>query len=56
MKTKRVLKKWVKVTISSIVVITAITTLIAVDSSFNKKEIKKCVAAGHTENYCIAHS
>ena len=56
MKTKRVLKKWVKVTITSILIVSALTVLISLDSNYNRKEINNCVSAGHTETYCIAHS
>ena len=56
MKTKRVLKKWVKVTITSILVVSALAILINIDSNYNQKEINKCVSAGHKETYCIAHS
>lgn len=56
MKTKRVLKKWVRVTIASILIVSTLAILIKIDNNYNQKEIQKCVAEGHSESYCIAHS
>ncbi len=56
MKTKRVLKNWVKVTIASILVVSSLAILINIDNNYNQKEINKCVAVGNTRTYCVAHS
>lgn len=59
MKTKRVLKEWVKVALNSIALGTCllvIVGLLSLDNTYTKTEINQCVNAGHTNSYCEAHS
>lgn len=59
MKTRRVLKNWVKVVLNSLVIgvcIFAIVGLINLDRKYNEQEINKCISAGHTATYCEIHS
>lgn len=56
---KRMKKEAVKEKILATIVgifITTITCLLLISlSNMNKKNIKRCMEQGYTENYCIAH-
>lgn len=59
MKTRRVLKKWVKVALNSMALISCVVVIVGLlnlDSNYNKSEINRCVNAGHTVSYCELHS
>lgn len=58
MKTRRVLKSWVKVVLNSLVIgvcIFAIVGLLSLDSKYAEQQINKCMSAGHTRTFCEIH-
>ena len=49
MKTKRRLRKWVKV-----VIVFIIFSAIIINDLETKKQINSCISQGYSENYCMA--
>lgn len=56
MKTKRVLKKWVKVTLSGLVSLVILATFIQLNGNLENDFVNNCEQMGYSTNYCIAHS
>lgn len=52
MKTKRKLRKWVKVALAIIILIVA--SLLIKNDLETKKKVNNCVKNGYSENYCLA--
>lgn len=46
------LRKWVKVTLATILVITSVITMILVLDSQYKSNINNCIKAGNSKSYC----
>lgn len=56
MKKKRVLKKWVKVTLSGVVSLVLLTMFIQLSGTLEKDFVSNCEKMGYSTNYCVAHS
>ncbi len=56
MKTKRVLKPWVRYFLLAIVIIPTMLLLINVNGKMEQDFVDNCENLGYSHNYCVAHS
>lgn len=56
METKRVLKRWVKVTLSGLVSLVILAIFIQLSGNLENDFVSNCEQMGYSHNYCIAHS
>lgn len=56
MKTKRVLKSWVKYSLLAIVVVPVIAFLMNINGKLEQDFVSNCKNLGYSHNYCVAHS
>lgn len=56
MKTKRLLKKWVRNTLFILISVISLTILIIINDKLESEFIEKCELQGYSYDYCIAHS
>lgn len=55
-KTKRVLKKWVKITLNSLFITILMISCISILNKTDKEFMEKCESAGYSQSYCLAHN
>lgn len=56
MKKRRVLKKWVRYSLTGVMVITILVGLLNINGKMEQDFVENCESQGYSTNYCIAHS
>lgn len=56
MKKRRVLKRWVKVTLSGVISLVILAMFIQFNNNLEKDFVSNCESMGYSTNYCVAHS
>ncbi len=56
MKTRRKLKKWVKYSLTGVMMIITLVGLLKINGKMEQDFVNNCENQGYSHNYCVAHS